>query len=229
MVDKTCPNCGSPVAAFNDHCFTCGYDYPPVASDETHDGAPSRDTHRPEPMDGTLSASAGMNLFVGGLITVMGAAHLEGVIQTARTRGYTYDFRFAGLLLIGSTLVFGGALCLSAVRGLVRGHRTAWGRAMSGTILLLVVLVLNSPLQPDMAPGLSVLAAANLIVLLAARPRLGTLTRSASDDVPQLVPIAGWDPETRICPWCGKEVAADRKSRCNHCGERFATRSSQPQ
>jgi hypothetical protein len=185
--------------------------------------------NRPGPMDGALAASAGMNLLVGGLLTLMGAAHLLSVIVAASWRGFAYDFRLAGLLLIGSTLVFGGALCLSAVRGLARGQRTAWGRAISGTILLLLVLVLNIPLQPDMAPGLSVLASANLIVLLAARPRLGTFTPSASGDEPQLVPVRSWDPEVRICPWCGKKVAADRKSRCNHCGEVFATRSSQPQ
>ena len=43
---------------------------------------------------------------------------------------------------------------------------------MSGTLLLLLVLVLMSPVQPQMAPGLSVLAAVNLIALLAARRRL---------------------------------------------------------
>ena len=31
MVDKTCPNCLSLVPAFNDHCYTCGYDFPDVA------------------------------------------------------------------------------------------------------------------------------------------------------------------------------------------------------
>ena len=149
-----------------------------------HDAEPPRGTDRTEPAD-ILTAAAGMTLFVGSLITLMGAAHLYGVLVTASSRGYAYDFRLAGLLLIGSTLVFGGALCLSAVRGLARGHRTAWGRAMSGTILLLLVLVLNIPLQPDMAPGLSVLAAVNLVVLVAAWRRLGTFTPSVSDNEPQ--------------------------------------------
>jgi hypothetical protein len=44
-----------------------------------------------------------------------------------------------------------------------------------------------------------------------------------------MVPIGAWDPELRICPWCGKKVAADRKSRCNHCGELLATRASPPE
>ena len=69
----------------------------------------------------------------------------------------------------------------------------------------------------------------SLIVLLAARPRLGTFTLSASNNEPQLVPIGAWDPELRICPWCGKKVATDRKSRCNHCGERLVTRHSPPE
>ena len=43
---------------------------------------------------------------------------------------------------------------------------------MSGTLLLLLVLLLMIPLQPRMAPGLSVLAGVNLIALLAARRRL---------------------------------------------------------
>jgi hypothetical protein len=114
-----------------------------------------------------------MTAFVGLLITIMGLGHLYGVIVAATTRGdYSYNFRFAGLLLVGSTLVFGAALCLSAVRGLARGQRPAWNRALSGTILLLLVFVLLIPLQPDMAPGLSVLAALTLIALLAAWRRL---------------------------------------------------------
>jgi len=113
--------------------------------------------------------AAGSSLFVGLLIIVMGLAHLYGVMVTATRRSYAYDFRLAALLLVGMTLVFAGALCLSAVRGLARRQRAAWVRALIGTLLLLLVLVPLSPVQPDMAPGLSVLAAVNLIVLIAAR------------------------------------------------------------
>jgi hypothetical protein len=122
---------------------------------------------RPEPMDASLAAAAGMSLLVGLLITVMGLGHLYGVMVTATERGYAYDFRLAALLIVGIALVFGGALCLSAIRGLVRRQRTAWGRALIGTVLLLLVLVPLGPIQPDMAPGLSVLAALNLVFLLA--------------------------------------------------------------
>ena len=123
----------------------------------------------PSSQAGWSQFAAGTSLFVGLLIAFMGLAHLYGVMVTATRRSYAYDFRFAALLLVGIVLVFGGALCLSAVRGLARGQRTAWGRASIGTLLLLLVLVPLIPLQPDMAPGLSLLAAGNLIVLVAAR------------------------------------------------------------
>ena len=113
--------------------------------------------------------AAGTSLLVGLLIIIMGLAHLYGVMVTATRRSYGYDFRLAALLLVGMALVFAAALCLSAVRGLARRQRAAWGRALIGTLLLLLVLVPLSPVQPDMAPGLSVLAVANLIALLVAR------------------------------------------------------------
>ena len=111
--------------------------------------------------------AAAISLFVGLLITIMGLAHLYGVMVTATRRSYAYDFRLAALLLVGMAIVFAAALCLSAVRGLARRQRTAGGRALIGTLLLLLVLVPLSPVQPDMAPGLAVLAAMNLLVLLA--------------------------------------------------------------
>ena len=132
-------------------------------------GAASGGHDRPEPVAGTLAAATGMTLLVGLLITVMGLGHLYGVIVTATGRGYVYDFRLAALLLVGIALAFGGALCLSAARGLARRQRTAWGRALIGTLLLLLVLVPLIPMPPDMAPGLLALAAVNLMVLLLAR------------------------------------------------------------
>ena len=132
-------------------------------------GAASGGNDQPEPMDGSLTAAAGMTLLVGLLLMLMGFGHLYGVIVTATGRGYAYDFRLAALLLIGMALVFAAALCLLAVRGLVRGQRSACDRALIGTLLLLLVLVPLIPMQPDMAPGLSILAAVNLILLLVAR------------------------------------------------------------
>ena len=51
--------------------------------------------------------AAGLSLVVGLLLAIMGAAHLHGVLTVATSRAYDYDFRLAGLLLVGSTLVFG--------------------------------------------------------------------------------------------------------------------------
>jgi hypothetical protein len=127
------------------------------------------DQTAPSSQAGWSQLAAGTSLFVGLLIIIMGLAHLYGVMVTATRRSYAYDFRLGALLLVGMALVFAAALCLSAVRGLSRRQRAAWGRALIGTLLLLLVLVPLSPVQPEMAPGLSVLAAVNLIVLLAVR------------------------------------------------------------
>ena len=55
--------------------------------------------------------AAGLSLVVGLLLAIMGAAHLHRVLTVATSREYNYDFRLAGLLLVGSTLVFGGVRC----------------------------------------------------------------------------------------------------------------------
>jgi len=226
MVEKTCPNCGSPVPAFNDHCYACGYDYPPEERVRPGAGAPTRDDSRP----GVVTAAVAVALWLGLGNTIGGIGHIQGVIETATRRGYPYDFRYAGLLLVGIMVAYSGVLCLSAVRGLARGERAAWDRALSGTLLLLLVgiplLPVDGPGQDNAVLQAAIPATVGLIVLLAARPRLGTFTPSASDGEPQVMPVQGWDPESRICPSCGKRVAADRKSRCNHCGELLATRSS---
>jgi hypothetical protein len=122
----------------------------------------------PSSQTGSAPLAAATSVLVGLLLMIMGLAHLYGVMVTASTRSYAYDFRLAALLVVGTALVFGAALCLSAVRGLARRQRAAWGRAVIGTLLLLLVLVPLSPIQPDMAPGLSVFAAVNLIALLTA-------------------------------------------------------------
>ena len=234
MVDKTCPKCGSPVPALNDHCYSCGYDYPPGERERVRpdDVAPHRDNDRPRgnARPDVVTAAVVVAVWLGLGNIIQGLAHIQGVVETATRRGYPYDFRYAGLLLVGIMIVYSGALYLWAVRGLARGERPAWDRALSGTILLLLVAVPLIPVEPDNAiiqaavPGI-----VSLFVLLAARPRLGTFAPSASDNEPELVPTRGWDPEVRICPWCGKKVAADRRSRCNHCGELLATRSPSPQ
>ena len=139
------------------------------------DGAPSRDNARP----GVVTAAVVVALWLGLGNIIQGLGHIQGVIATATSRGYPYDFRYAGLLLVGIMIIYSGVLFLWAVRGLARGERPAWDRALSGTILLLLVAVPLIPVEPDNA----VLQAAipgtvSLIVLLAALPRLGTYTPS---------------------------------------------------
>jgi hypothetical protein len=140
------------------------------------DGTPSRGHARP----GIVTAATGLTLYLGSY-TIGGLAHVQGVIETATRRGYPYDLRYAGLLIVGITIAFAGVLCLWAVRGLARGRRRAWDRALSGTLLLLLVSV---PLIPVDGPGrdnavtAAIPAAVNLIILLAAWPRLGTFTPS---------------------------------------------------
>jgi hypothetical protein len=184
------------------------------------DGAQSRDNARP----GVVTAAVAVTLWIGLANTIGGLGHVQGVMATAQIRGYAYDFRYAGLLIVGFTIAYSGVLCLWAVRGLARGERPAWDRALSGMILALLVAVPLIPVAPDNALlQAGIPAAVSLIVLMAARPQLGSFTLSASDSEPQAAPIEGWDPELRICPSCGKRVATDRKSRCNHCGELFVT------
>ena len=114
-------------------------------------------------------AAAGITLVVGALSTFMASAHIYGVLVTAARKGDAYDFRFAALLVLGTTIVFAGTLCLSAVRGLMRGHRRAWDRAMIGSLLLLLVTVLVYPVQVQLAGGLAFLAALDIVVLVASR------------------------------------------------------------
>ena len=124
-------------------------------------------------MAGIVAAAAGTTLLVGLASTFFGGGHLYGVTATAQIRGYSsYNFRFAALLIVGIMIFFAGALCIAAVRGLARGQRPAWGRAMSGTLLLLLVTVPLIPVQQELAGFLSILSAVNVIALVGARRRL---------------------------------------------------------
>jgi hypothetical protein len=114
--------------------------------------------------------AAGLTWLVGMGSTGMAFAHLAGVLYTATNRGdYTYNFRFASLLLVGILIVVAGLLCIAAVPGLVQRRRPAWGRAVSGTLLLLIVCAPLSPVQPDLAGVLTQLGILLLVVLLTAR------------------------------------------------------------
>jgi hypothetical protein len=114
--------------------------------------------------------AAGVTLLVGLFSTISGGAHLYGVIVTAAWRiSYAYDFRFASLLLVGILIVVSGALCIAAVGGLLNARRPAWDRAVSGTLLLLLVTVPLIPVQYELAGGLTLVGAVNLVILLGLR------------------------------------------------------------
>lgn len=100
----------------------------------------------PSPSSGLAQLAAVTTAFVGGWAVFFAGAHLFGVIVTAtRGRYPAYEFRFAALLIVGVTLVYGGLVCITAGRGLARGRRTAWGRAVIGTSLIVLVSVPLSP------------------------------------------------------------------------------------
>ena len=173
------------------------------------------------PRPASLQVAAGMTLFVGLIGTVMGGAHLEGVIQTAMTKGYAYDLRLEFLLLLGIGMVFASVLCLTAVRGLANGQRRAWDRAVIGALLLLLVTapIIPHPKQGEMAAGLSVLAAVNLVALMAAWRRLETDPFS-----PAVAPEPRTASGTKLVNACGScgQVLNPTWDKCLHCGASVA-------
>jgi hypothetical protein len=180
------------------------------------DGTPSRDNARP----GVVTAAVVVAVWFGLGNIIQGLGHIQGVVETATRRGYPYDFRYAGLLLVGIMIVYSGVLFLWAVRGLARGERPAWDRALSGTILMLLVAV---PLIPLEGPGQdnAILQAAvpgtvSLIVLLAAWPRLGTFIPS---DAVRLQPSAA---AGRHCGRCGQVLSPYWRERCGVCKAPFS-------
>jgi hypothetical protein len=100
----------------------------------------------PSPLSGLVQIAAVTTAFVGGWAVFFAGAHLISVMVAATMGHYpAYAFRFAALLIVGMPLVFGGLVCITAVRGLARGRRSAWGRAVIGTSLIVLV---SGPLIP---------------------------------------------------------------------------------
>jgi hypothetical protein len=118
---------------------------------------------------GLIGAAAGMTLVVGLAGAIAGSTHFSGVISAAMAKGYAYDTRLAGLLILGIGMVFAGVLCLTAVRGVAHGQRRAWDRAVIGSLLLLLVTlpITPHPTQGGMAGFLAFFAAVDLILLVA--------------------------------------------------------------
>ena len=91
--------------------------------------------------------------------------HLVAVVYTAQGGNYSYNFRYAALLLVGILITLAGAICLSALTELRSGRQPDWGRALRGTLLLLVITGPLVPVQPALAGGLTALGLVNLAVL----------------------------------------------------------------
>lgn len=109
---------------------------------------------------------AATNWSVGYASVGMGSAHLAAILWSAVRGSYFYNFRLAALLLVGFWLILGGSLCVSALSPLRRRRPPDWGRAIRGTLLLLLVAAPLVPVQPELAGGIVVSGAVNLAVIL---------------------------------------------------------------
>jgi hypothetical protein len=109
--------------------------------------------------------AAAVVLFVGLVAAALGVAHEVAVIAVAAERAaFTWDFRFASLLLVGLLLAAAGLTCAAGAFELSRGTG-AYGRALVGAVLLLLV---NAPLIP--VQGFAVaLSVAAVVALVSAR------------------------------------------------------------
>ena len=120
---------------------------------------------------------ASASTFCFGLgIAGLAVAHIVGVVYTAGIlRHYIWDFRFAGLMLVGLNLATAGVLCAAAAAGLGRAQRSAWTLAAAGTLWVLVVNALVWRIQPGFANFLLPMGAVNLVVLFVARLQVGSM------------------------------------------------------
>lgn len=126
----------------------------------------------------TIGVAGGTTLFLGLLSASMAIGHLVGVVGM-RGDYYGYDFRSAALFLVGMTIFAAGALCIAAARGLQRGQRDWSGRALDGTLLLLLVCGPLIPVQ-GLAVVLAVPGTVNLIAVVAARRKLASHPAAAT-------------------------------------------------
>ena len=95
---------------------------------------------------------AGLTWFVGSACAFLASAHLVGVIWTAyRYSSFSWNFRFASLLLVGFWLILAGVLCVVAASEVFRGRSPDWRRAASGALLLALVAGPLVPVQPELA------------------------------------------------------------------------------
>jgi len=121
----------------------------------------------------TLLVVAGLDALCGLANGFLLGAHLAAVLGRAAkgagflgAPGFSYDFTFKSLVLVGVVGALPGFLCLAQARGLTRGERSAWSNAFWWSLWL---LGLNAFFWRAFAPLLALFACLNLIGLVATR------------------------------------------------------------
>jgi hypothetical protein len=124
---------------------------------------------------------------------------------------------YAGVVLMQIALLITGVVLLRA------GYPRWFGwTVLVATSLTVITLILVRNFPPLLFYFIMLFMGITMAALRTTDQAVPALPGS------DLVPGEGWDPLTRICPSCGKKVAADRKSRFNHCGEPFVVRRASP-
>ncbi len=129
-----------------------------------------------------LALVAGLDTLCGSENVLLAGAHLTAVIGRALAgKGsgnapFLYNFRFYSLVFVGLVIVIPGILCLISVKGLIKGHLSAWRRALWASLALLAVNVPLAPIQ-GFAYALAAVALVNLVALRVSRRRF----RSSSE------------------------------------------------
>jgi len=84
---------------------------------------------------------AGVTMWTGASTAGLAMAHFVGVIWSAAYvhPEFVWNFRFAGLLLVGLTLLTGGVVLMASALGVGRGRSPDWRRAVGGTLWLQLV------------------------------------------------------------------------------------------
>ena len=123
-----------------------------------------------------LALVAGLDTLCGSESVLLAGAHLTAVIGRALagkgsgSAPFAYNFRFYSLVLTGLAIVVPGLLCVLSVKGLLRGEKAAWRRALWSSVVLLAVNIPLLPIQ-GFAYALAAVALFNLTALRVTQKR----------------------------------------------------------
>ncbi len=129
-----------------------------------------------------LVAVGAIDLLCGLLIVGPIALHLWTIVGRAVSGsgseggGFTYDFRFYSLVLVGLVILFPALVCVLRARRLTEGDLDSWKRVLRASGILLLVNAPLGPIQP-FAIGFTVLASLNLVSLWAGHGQFRLLRR----------------------------------------------------